>query len=110
MKDYLQAWSHGKDSFAKDNPNATLSVYEPGRSDNTLVVLEISNPVVDGRDIVYSYKLLNGTMPMSGGASTLFIDWVAARPGVGAGGVGRPGVGLGGVGGPGIGGPAGVGW
>jgi hypothetical protein len=102
MKDYLQAWNHGRDSFAKDNPNATLSVYEPGRSDNTLVVVEISNPVVDGRDIVYSYNLLDGTMPASGGESTLFIDWVAARPGLGAGGVGRAGAG--------VGGPAGVGW
>jgi hypothetical protein len=111
MKDYLQAWNHGKDSFAKDNPNATLSVYEPGRSDNTLVVVEISNPVVDGRDVVYSYKLLNGTMPASGGAGTLFIDWVAARPGLGAGGVGRAGSGVGlGHPGLGVGGPAGIGW
>jgi hypothetical protein len=93
--DYLTAWNHGKDSFAKDNPNATLSVFEPGRSDNTLVVVEISNPVVDGKDIVYTYKLLDGTMPASGGVSTLFIDWVAARPGVGSGGVGRPGAGAG---------------
>jgi hypothetical protein len=93
MEDYLNEWNHGKDSFAKDNPNATLSVYEPGRPDNKLVVVEISNPVVDGRDIVYTYKLLDGTMPVSGGASTLFIDWAAARPGVGPGGVGGVGVG-----------------
>ena len=92
----------GKDSFGKDNPNAALSVFEPGSPNNTLVVVEISNPVVDGKDIVYSYKLLDGTMPAKGGESTLFIDWVAARPGVGAGGVGRPGVG--------VGGPRGVGW
>jgi hypothetical protein len=111
MNDYLQAWNHGKDSFAKDNPNATLSVFEPGRSDNTLVVVEISNPVVDGRDIVYSYKLLNGTMPASSGASTLFIDWVAAAPGLGAGGIGRAGSGVGlGHRGVGVGGPAGIGW
>jgi hypothetical protein len=100
MEDYLKAWSRGKDSFAKDNPNATLSVFEPGRADNTLVVVEISDPVVDGKDIVYTYKLLDGTMPANGGASTIFIDWLAARPGVGAGGIG----------GPGVGGPRGVGW
>src|SRR5271167_2177705 len=66
MEDYLKSWNHGKDSFAKNNPNATLSVFEPGRPDNTLVVVEISNPVVDGRDIVYTYKLLDGTMPANG--------------------------------------------
>ena len=88
MADYLKAWNQGRDSFAKDNPNATLSVFEPGRPE-TLVVVELSNPVVEGKDIVYNYKLLDGAMPASGGASTLFIDWVAARPGGGRGGFGR---------------------
>jgi len=74
------------------------------------VTMEISNPVVAGKDLLHTYKVLDGTMPANGGEATLFIDWVAARPGVGAGGVGRPGVGFGGVGGPGVGGPRGVGW
>jgi len=110
MADYLNTWRQGKDNFSEDPPNATLSVYEPGRKEQVLVVITISNPVVDGADLLYTYKVLDGAMPASGGATALFIDWVAARPGVGAGGVGRPGVGAGGVGGPGVGGPRGVGW
>ena len=94
--DYLKVWSEGKDNFDEDPPNATLSVYEPGQADNSLVVVEINNPVIDGADLIYSYKLIEGTMPASGGETALFIDWVAARPGVGAGGVGGPGVGVGG--------------
>ncbi len=65
-----------------------------------MVVMKISNPVVDGADLLYTYKVIEGAMPVSGGATALFIDWVAARRGVGAGGVG----------GPGVGGPRGVGW
>jgi hypothetical protein len=110
MPEYLDTWRQGKDSFAQDPPNATLSVYEPGRKEQLLVVITISNPVVDGADLLYTYKVIDGAMPTSGGATALFIDWIPARPGAGAGGVGRPGVGAGGVGGPGVGGPRGVGW
>jgi len=39
-----------KNNFGKDPPNATLSVYEPGQPDNTVVVVEIANPIVNGRE------------------------------------------------------------
>ena len=100
MTDYLDTWSKGKDDFNADPPNATLSVYEPNRKEQVMVVIKISNPVVDGADLLYTYKVIEGAMPVSGGATALFIDWVAARAGVGRGGVG----------GPGVGGPRGVGW
>lgn len=40
---------------------------------------EISHPVVDGNDLVYEYKLIEGKMPESGGATALFIDWIGVR-------------------------------
>jgi hypothetical protein len=100
MPAYMDEWQAGAgpDDFASDPPNATLSVYEPGRSDNTLTVVEISHPVVDGNDMVYSYRLIEGTMPKAGGATALFIDWVGVGGGVGPGfhgvGVGARGVGF----------------
>src|SRR5215470_10790841 len=94
MADYLKEWTAkaGKDNFGANPPNATLSVYEPGQPDNTLVVITITNPVVDGADIVYSYKIINGTMPASGGTTALFIDWIGPGGGVG---FGYHGVGVG---------------
>lgn len=76
MADYLKEWTAkaGKDNFGVDAPNATLSVYEPGQPDNTLVVVKITKPVVDGADLVYDYSIINGTMPANGGATSLFID------------------------------------
>jgi hypothetical protein len=100
MADYLTEWTDkaGKDNFAKDPPNATLSVYEPGQPENTIVVVEITNPVVDGADLLYNYKIINGTMPAGGGATALFIDWIGAGGGVGGGfhgaGAGGRGVGV----------------
>jgi hypothetical protein len=92
MADYLQEWTKGEDNFGEDPPNATLSVYEPGQADNTLVVVELTRPVVEGADLVYTYKLIEGTMPKSGGATSLFIDWIGVGGGVG---VGYHGVGVG---------------
>ena len=97
MADYLKTWKEGRDNFGADPPNATLSVYEPGRADQTLVVVTIMKPVVDGADLLYTYKIVQGTMPANGGATSLFIDWYGVGGGVGPGfhgvGVGRRGVG-----------------
>lgn len=107
MPAYLDEWKAGEgpDNFGNDPPNATLSVYEPGQQENKLAVVEISRPVIDGKDLVYSYKLINGTMPKAGGETALFIDWIGVGGGVGPGfhgvGAGTRGVGLtGGYGGP----------
>ena len=99
MVDYLKEWTAkaGKDNFKADPPNATLSIYESGNPDNTIVVVTLTNPVVDGANLVYNYKVLNGKMPANGGPTALFIDWIGVGGGVGPGfhgvGVGRRGVG-----------------
>ena len=99
MPAYLAEWTRaaGSNNFSNDPPNATLSVYEPGHPDNTLTVVKIFHPVIDGNDLVYSYKLIEGTIPDAGGATALFIDWIGAGGGVGAGfhGVGAGGRGVG---------------
>jgi hypothetical protein len=100
MDAYLEEWTAkaGKDNFGADPPNATLSVYEPGQPNNTVVVVEILNPQIDGADLIYDYIIIDGEMPASGGAATLFIDWVGAGGGVGPGfhgvGVGARGPGV----------------
>lgn len=99
MATYMQEWTAaaGPNNFASDPPNATVSVYEAGRESNTLAVVKISQPVVEGKDIVYRYQLIEGKVPAAGGATSLFIDWIGVGGGVGPGfhgvGVGARGVG-----------------
>ena len=61
-------------------------------------MVEITNPVVKGADLVYTYKIINGKMPAKGGVTSLFIDWIGVGGGVGFGyhgiGVGRRGPGF----------------
>ena len=94
MDKYLDEWTEkaGKDNFSANPPNATLSVYEPGQADNTLAVVEITNPRIEGSDLIYSYRIIDGSLPDGGGATTLFIDRIGVGGGVG---VGYHGVGVG---------------
>jgi hypothetical protein len=100
MADYLKEWTSkaGEDNFGADPPNAVLSVYEPGQPDNSVAVIEILNPKIDGSHFIYSYKLIDGKLPAVGGATALFIDWIGVGGGVGPGfhgvGVGRRGPGV----------------
>jgi hypothetical protein len=69
---FVPLWSQGKDSFLKDNPNATLSIFS---GDNVAdLVVELSNPQLSGDDLTYDVRLLEGTAPANGGACALFID------------------------------------
>src|SRR5947207_14828513 len=69
---FVPLWSRGKDSFLKDNPNATLSVFS-GDNVSDLVV-ELSNPQLSGDDLTYDTRILEGTLPAEGGPCALFID------------------------------------
>jgi hypothetical protein len=94
LENYMKEWTSkaGADNFSKDPPNAALSVYEPNQADSTLAIVEIRNPKIEGADLVYDFKLIGGTLPASGGATSLFIDWIGVGGGVG---VGFHGVGVG---------------
>jgi hypothetical protein len=81
---YLDEWKAGAgaNDFESDPPNVTLSVDEPGKKENTLTVVEISHPVIDGDDLLYHYRLIEGAIPGTGGATALFIDWIGVGGGV----------------------------
>jgi hypothetical protein len=69
---FVPLWSQGKDSFLKDNPNATLSVF--GGDNVSDLVVELSNPQLSGNDLTYDARILEGTPPANAGACALFID------------------------------------
>ncbi len=71
---FVDQWTVGDNSFASDPPNAVLSFVETGddRPDDCVVVL--TNPQLDGDSIRYAIEVLEGSVPESTGACTLFID------------------------------------
>jgi hypothetical protein len=72
--EFLKLWSEGPDSFARNPPNATLSMLEVGKADLQNAVINIRNPRIQGRDLIYDITLIEGTVPQSAGDAVLFID------------------------------------
>jgi hypothetical protein len=72
--EFLHLWSEGPDSFAKNPPNATLSMLEVGKADLQNAVINLKNPRMQGRDLIYDITIIEGTVPQSAGDAVLFID------------------------------------
>jgi hypothetical protein len=69
---FVPFWSEGSQSFLLDPPNATLSFLEHRDMEDTVVVLQ--DPKLEGEDLSYQVRVLEGKLPEKGGAASLFID------------------------------------
>jgi hypothetical protein len=69
---FVPFWSEGADSFLSDPPNADLSIMEDGALRQTVVVLR--DPVLDGSNLHYTVKIIDGDMPVLGDNVSVFID------------------------------------
>ena len=70
---FAKLWNEGKNGFKNDPPNAALTVFNPdGKPQQAIVVL--TNPRMDGKNIVFNARSLKGEIPAQGGESALFID------------------------------------
>jgi hypothetical protein len=81
--DFIKQWDEGNDSFAKDPPNATISVLS---SDGTAIedaVVVLKAPKLEGHDLTFQVAVLEGGLAKADGPASLFIDWFAARGGFG---------------------------
>jgi hypothetical protein len=69
---FIPFWSEGKDSFKSDPPNADVSILEG----NALrqVVAELKDPVLNGDNLIYTVKVIQGEMPATGADVSVFID------------------------------------
>src|SRR5262245_32607134 len=70
--EFVSHWDKGSDSFAKNPPNATLSIFDA--KDVTSVVVELTSPSLDRNTLSYKVKVLTGKLPASFKESSLFID------------------------------------
>lgn len=86
LKQFLMQWDEGKDSFAKDPPNATVSVLgaNPGEVSDAVVVLK--SPKLDGSTLTFDVSVLEGSL-VAGGPVAVFIDAWAVRGPYGGGAV-----------------------
>jgi hypothetical protein len=76
--DVIAEWGSGDDSFAKNPPNATVSVLgKDGSVKDAVVVLK--NPKLEGDKLTFNVQILEGDLAGADGGAALFID-IIGRP------------------------------
>ena len=81
--DFIKQWDEGNDSFAKDPPNATISVLNSDGSAIEDAVVVLKAPKLEGGNLTFDVAVLEGDLAGANGPASLFIDWFAARGGFG---------------------------
>ena len=76
---FIKEWDEGIDSFAKDPPNATVSVLGGDGASVKDAVVVLKSPKLDGDTLTFDVSVLEGDLSGADGAAALFIDWFAAR-------------------------------
>ena len=69
----LEEWA-GDGTFAKDPPNATVSVLNKDGSATEDAVVELKNPHLDGDKLTFDIRVLEGGVAGSDGPASVFID------------------------------------
>lgn len=76
--DVIADWGSGDDSFAKNPPNATVSVFSKDGSVKDAVVV-LKNPKLEGDKLTFNVQTLEGDLAGGDGAAAIFID-IIGRP------------------------------
>lgn len=85
---FIMQWDEGKDNFAKDPPNATVSVLGGDGSKVSDAVVTLRSPKLDGGNLTFEVSILEGSLNGSSGPAAVFIDHFGGGGG-GFGGGGR---------------------
>lgn len=76
--DIIAEWGSGDDSFAKNPPNATISVFSKDGSVKDAVVV-LKSPKLEGDKLTFNVQTLEGDLAGGDGGAALFID-IIGRP------------------------------
>jgi hypothetical protein len=71
--DVLEEWK-SSDTFGKDPPNATVSVFSEDGSNVHDAVVVLKAPRLDGEQLVFDVDVLEGNLTAAEGAASVFID------------------------------------
>src|SRR4029077_13221654 len=70
----LEEWATGSDSFAKDPPNATVSVFTRDGVGVRDAVVVLKTPKLDGERLTFDVQVLEGDLTGADGPASVFID------------------------------------
>jgi hypothetical protein len=72
--DMVAIWTTG--SFAKDPPNATVSVFQKDGSNVSDIVAVLKSPKLEGDNLTFDVHVLEGSIANADGPASVFIDTI----------------------------------
>ena len=70
----VEDWGAGSDNFAKDPPNATISVFQRDGSGVRDAVIVLKSPKIEGENFAFDVDVLEGDIKGADGPASVFID------------------------------------
>ncbi|RDI59781.1 hypothetical protein [Microvirga subterranea] len=71
---FIMQWDEGKNNFAVDPPNATVSVLGGDGSKVSDAVVTLKSPKLEGGNLTFDVAVLEGSLSGASGPAALFID------------------------------------
>ena len=71
---FMKLVTEGENSFADNPPNAAVSIIDAKGEVTEVVVTLSKRPLVEGNDMIFPIKMLEGELPNAGETVIMFID------------------------------------
>ena len=71
---FVAQWGEGDNSFAADPPNAVVSTFSNDDETPSEAVVVLRDPALSDDTLTYRVEVLEGALPVTAGACTVFID------------------------------------
>jgi hypothetical protein len=71
---FMKLVTEGENNFKNNPPNAAISIFGASNKVTEVVVGLPERPVLSGKDLVFTVKVIEGNLPAEGGPVVMFID------------------------------------
>ena len=71
---FMKLVTEGENNFKENPPNAAISIFGASNEITEVVVGLPERPVLRGKDLVFTVKVIEGVLPSEGGPVVMFID------------------------------------
>jgi hypothetical protein len=71
---FMKLVTEGENNFKSNPPNAAISIFGASNKVTEVVVGLPERPVLKGKDLIFTVKVIEGYLPAEGGPVVMFID------------------------------------
>jgi hypothetical protein len=71
---FMKLVTEGENNFKSNPPNAAISIFGALNQVTEVVVGLPERPVLSGKDLIFTVKVIEGNLPAEGGPVVMFID------------------------------------